>query len=270
MRYVGKIISGQDVLIGEKSPNQHLIISGISGSGKSVRIADIERHIVKDGGTVIAFDINGTHEQMPDVDKNLISAQKDGLDVKFLDMSLVNTGEETMSNLVEYVKKTLCPRQMRGACQLNAVRKAIQFAIKNRTDFDNEIEAIAHGMNEMDDPAAAGAYNHLCPILEGRIFRKSAKKIESGKLNIICLRGLNLDTQKRVVEIILAVMWRQMRMVKSQKEKWISTLSRLHIGQAIAVGELEINGRAIQQPIVTKSDYPRKKQGVPVVVNGKF
>lgn len=64
MRYIGKVISEQDVLIGKNSPNQHMIISGISGSGKSVRIADIERHIIEEGGTVIAFDINGTHEQL--------------------------------------------------------------------------------------------------------------------------------------------------------------------------------------------------------------
>ena len=216
MKYVGAITSGQNVLIGENSPNCHVIITGISGSGKSVRIADIERHIIEDGGTVIAFDINGTHEQISEGCCNWISAQKDGLDVNFLDMSLVNTGEETLSNLVEYVKKTLCPRQMRGACQLNAVRKAIYFALKNRANFGSDIEAIACGLEELDDRAAAGAYNHLCPILEGGIFRKSVKKIEGGKLNILSLRGINPDTQKRVVEIMLAVMWRQMRIARSQ------------------------------------------------------
>lgn len=351
MRYIGKVISEQDVMIGKNSPNQHLIISGISGSGKSVRIADVERRIIGEGGTVIAFDINGTHEQINEDCCNWISAQKDGLDVNFLDMSLVNTGEETLSNLVEYVKKTLCPRQMRGACQLNAVRKAIHFALKNRANFGSDIEAIACGLEELDDPAAAGAYNHLCPILEGGIFRKSVKKIEGGKLNILSLRGINPDTQKRVVEIMLAVMWRQMRIAKSEgrkltieidevqnldfghetvlfemltevrkynanlllstqtltifnrkelaainqaavklffqqstsdvkavaeliepgsKNKWISVLSRLRIGQAIAVGELEINGRTIQQPIVTKSDYPGERMGVSAVVNRRF
>lgn len=351
MRYIGKVISEQDVLIGKNSPNQHMIISGVSGSGKSVRIADIERHIIEEGGTVIAFDINGTHEQLSGDCGNWISAQKDGLDVNFLDMSLVNTGEETLANLVEYVKKTLCPRQMRGACQLNAVRKAIHFAIKNRADFDNDIEAIACGLEESDDPAATGAYNHLCPILEGRIFRKSEKKIEGGKLNIISLRGINPDTQKRLVEIMLAVMWRQMRIAKSQgrrltieidevqnldfghetvlfemltevrkynanlllstqtltifnkrelaainqaavklffqqstsdvkavaeliepgcRKKWISILSRLRIGEAIATGELEINGKELPQPIVTRSDYPEERMGVPAVVNKRF
>ena len=43
------------------------------------------------------------------------------------------------------------------------------------------------------------------------------------------------------------------------KEKWISALSRLRVGQAIAVGELEIGGRSISQPILTCSKY--EKQG---------
>ena len=203
----------------------------------------------------------------------------------------------------------------------------------------------------MDDPAAAGAYNHLCPILEGGIFRKSVKKIEGGKLNILSLRGINPDTQKRIVEIMLAVMWRQMRIAKSEgrkltieidevqnldfghetvlfemltevrkysvnlilatqtlaifskkelavlnqaavklffqqsvsdvkmvaeliepghREKWVQKLSHLRIGEAIATGELEMNGKALPQQIVTKSDYPGERMGVSAVVNRRF
>ena len=334
MNDIGKISNGQAVNVGANSPNEHLIISGISGSGKSVRIMDIENRIIQSGGSIIAFDINGTHEVGKEC--NWISAQEDGLDVKFLDTSLVEAGEETLSNLVEYVKETICPRQMRGACQLNAVRKAIKFAIKNRSDFRNDMEAIARGLEELDEPAAAGAYNHLCPILESGVFRQRTKKIRDGKLNIVSLKGINSKTQKHVVEIMLNVLWRQVRTCRNlekpvtieideiqnldfrnetvlfqmlaearkyginlilatqtltifnrkelavlnqaaiklffqqsatdiknvaeliepgHKDKWLSPLSRLRIGQAIAVGELELNGRVIPQPIVTESEY---------------
>ena len=62
MNDIGKISNGQAVNVGANSPNEHLIISGISGSGKSVRIMDIENRIIQSGGSIIAFDINGTHE----------------------------------------------------------------------------------------------------------------------------------------------------------------------------------------------------------------
>lgn len=344
LNYVGKVSGGRDVNIGKGSANEHMIITGISGAGKSVRITDIEHHIIESGGTVIAFDINGTHSDIADSYSHYISAQEDGLDVRFLDTELIEMGKETMTNLIQYVVETLCPVQMRGACQLASVRNAVKFALQNREHFSCDIEAIAAGLEIQNESAAVGAYNHLCPILEGDIFRHSTKRIQQGKVNVISLKGINPKTQKRVVEIMLNVLWRQMRIagysqtkftlvldefqnfdfrqgtvlfqmlteirkyginlilatqtltifskkelavinqaavklffqqsvtdIKSaaslidigNKEKWILELSRLHVGQAITVGALEIGGRPIQQPIVTYSEYQPKENVLP-------
>lgn len=222
--YVGKISQRKDVFIGKDSPNQHVIITGISGSGKSVRISDMERHIIEQGGTILAFDMDGTHLEIQEGLINHISAQKEGLDIKFLDMSLVKERRESMMNLVQHVMETICPREMRGAVQLGSVRKAIQFAIKNRENFTSDTEAILYGLSEQDSSAAMGAYNHLCSVLEGNIFRRSTKKIEAGKINIISLQGINPKTQKRVVEIILSVLWRKMRIEGSAKSRFTLVL----------------------------------------------
>lgn len=334
--YVGKIVNGTEVMIGSNSPNQHIIITGISGAGKSVRISDIERHIMRAGGTVVAFDVNGTHLDIEPEFCNSISAQEDGLEFEFLDTSLVEEGKETMTNLVEYIMETICPRELRGACQLAAVRKAIAFAIENRKGFSCEMEAIAYGLSKQKGPGAMGAYNHLHPILEGNIFRKSEKEIQENKVNVISLKGINPKTQKRIIEIILNVLWRKIRIqgegserytlmidefqnldlrkdnvlfrmltearkyglrlilatqtlsvfdkkelaiinqaaIKlffqpsvtdmkavaefiepGQRDKWVPYLHNLQIGQAITVGELEINSRPVGRPIVTSSDY---------------
>lgn len=334
--YVGKIASGKEACIGKDSPNEHIIITGISGSGKSVRIADLERHIIDSGGTTIVLDMNGTHEKINGAKCCHISAQEDGLNVRLLDTILVESGKETMTNLLQYALETLCPRQLRGSCQLAAVRNALKFAIEHHDDFPEEMQAIAYGLEAQDSNPAVGAYNHLCDILEGSIFRRSNKKFEEGKLNIVSLKGINPKTQKRVVEILLAVIWRKMRMsredrkqwtlvldefqnlamekntvlyqmltearkyrlrlvlatqtltVFSKKElaiinqaaiklffrpgssdtksvaefiepgkrdKWVTELSRLRIGQAITVGSLEISGRPVNQPIITSSEY---------------
>lgn len=336
--YVGKITGGKEVLIGKDSPNQHMIITGISGAGKSVRIADIERHIIGNRGTIVAIDINGTHEEINDEKYCHISAQEDGIDLQFLNTSLVETGQESTINLLQYALETICPRQLRGACQLTAVRNALKYAIEHRKDFATEMEAIAHGLEEQDSQPAAGAYNHLCDILEGNFFRKSSKKFEEGKLNILSLRGINSKTQKRIIEIFLSAIWRGMRMsdknrktwtivldefqsltlkrdsvlfqmltearkygislilatqtlsnfTKSElsvinqastklffrqsitdvrkiaeliepkhKEKWSSELSHLRIGEAITIGSLEISGRPINRPIITRSEYKK-------------
>lgn len=334
--YIGTISNGAEVMIGKASPNSHIVITGMSGTGKSVRIADIEKHILAENGTIVVLDVNGTHSGLMNDHYNHISAREDGLNISFLDTSFVKKGEETMSNLVQYIAETLCPRQLRGACQLATVYKAIEFAIRNVESFDCEMEALAYGLKEQDDMAAMGAYNHLRSVLEGRIFRKSKKRIEKGKVNVISLKGINPKTQKRVIEIILAVLWRKLRFegvggtkfslvldefqnldlhketaffqmltesrkyglnmilatqtlaIFSQKElaiinqaaiklyfkpcasdikkiavlieekhykKWCDKLSDLQIGQAITVGDFEVGGKRIAQPIVTYSQY---------------
>lgn len=219
-KYIGSIVGGKDIGIGSSSPNRHIVITGISGSGKSVRIAEIEVRIISAGGTVVAFDINGTHSEMPEELCNVISVLADGLDVKFLDTSMIEQGRETQANLIDYVIETICPREMRGARQLASVRKAINIAIKERENFTCDIDAIAHGLSEQEEHAALGAYNHLCSILEGNIFRNSEKRIEENKINIISLQGLNPRTQKRIVEIMLNVLWRKMRIEGRGKERF--------------------------------------------------
>lgn len=218
--YIGKTSGGKDVCISKDSPNQHIIITGISGAGKSVRIEDIERQIIEEGGTVVAFDVNGTHSDIESEYFNYISAQEDGLDIKLLDISLVKEGKETRTNLVQYVMETICPRQLRGASQLAAVRKAITFAIDNRLQFSCDMEAIAYGLGEQEEQPAMGAYNHLCPVLEGGIFRNTNKKIQESKANIISLRGINPKTQKRIIEIMLHVFWRDIRIQGNTTRKF--------------------------------------------------
>lgn len=334
--YIGTILNGAEVMIGKASPNSHIVITGMSGTGKSVRIADIEKHIISENGTIVVLDVNGTHSGFMNDRYNHISAQEDGLNLRFLDTSFVEKGEETMSNLIQYIAETLCPRQLRGTCQLATVYKAIEYAIENVASFNSEMEALAYGLKEQDDTAAMGAYNHLRPILEGHIFRKSHKQIMVGKVNVISLKGINPQTQKRVIEIVLAVLWRKLRfegvqrnkftlvldefqnldfhketaffqmLTESRKyginmilatqtlaifskkelaiinqaaiklyfkpcssdiktisalieskhyEKWCNKLSYLQIGQAITVGDFEVGGRRIAQPIVTYSQY---------------
>ena len=61
MKYIGVLADGIKVKISSDSPNRSIVISGISGTGKSVRIYDLENQIVAGGSTVIALDLDGSH-----------------------------------------------------------------------------------------------------------------------------------------------------------------------------------------------------------------
>lgn len=211
MDYIGELFGHKEVNISKNSPNRHIVMSGISGSGKSVRIANIEKRAIASGETVLALDLNGTHEVETETDVVFISAQKDGINIKILDTSFVEKGEETPANLIEFAMEILCPRSMRGSCQLEAVREAIKYAIKNRRLYSSEMEAIKFWLESQDNLASKGAYHYLCDILDSEIFRRSDKCIQSGKMNIISLKGVNPKTQNRIVEILLKVLWKQLR-----------------------------------------------------------
>ena len=83
--YIGTISNGAEVMIGKASPNSHIVITGMSGTGKSVRIADIEKHILAENGTIVVLDVNGTHSGLMNDHYNHISAREDGLNISFLD-----------------------------------------------------------------------------------------------------------------------------------------------------------------------------------------
>ncbi|WP_343083959.1 ATP-binding protein [Blautia producta] len=245
--YIGQIMGGKNVKISVNSPNQHIVISGISGSGKSVRIADIEKNIIKDGGTIIEIDINGTSKPVTNVASQRISAFEDGLNVSLLDTSQINLGRETKSNLIQYVLETICPRQMHGTCQRAAVHRAIEYAIQNRYEYSSEMEALAAGLKLQNDVSAQGAFDHLCPILEGNIFRSSTKYIKNGVINNISLQGFNSKTQKRIVEIFLNAMWRKIRTDKIYNRKWTLVVDEFQ--------NLDVSGSVLFQMLTEGRKY---------------
>lgn len=75
-RYVGNLQNGIKVRISSDSPNRSIVISGISGTGKSVRICDLENQIVAGGSTVIALDLDGSHPVLSGEENTISGAAK--------------------------------------------------------------------------------------------------------------------------------------------------------------------------------------------------
>ena len=81
--YVG-ITGDKKIEISQESMNSHVLITGMSGSGKSVRMTDMEMEAVREGKTVLVLDKDGTHYNIPEEFKNIISVLEDGLNVNLL------------------------------------------------------------------------------------------------------------------------------------------------------------------------------------------
>ena len=86
MLKVGSLQNGTGVFISDKSPNRHISVLGISGSGKTVRLRELIRNVVENGETALIFDINGT-DYKDCIDRvNVISAREDGFNTNLLEV----------------------------------------------------------------------------------------------------------------------------------------------------------------------------------------
>lgn len=209
---LGKLKDGRPVFVDDLSPNQHILMVGMSGTGKSTCCFGIKNDIVEQGGTVVEIDISGDKNGFPTADKmNKISALQDGIDLHFLNQEDVNGKLENYANFLTYTTDILSGTMGLGIRQQGVLRDALEYAIEHRDTYDSEMEAICAGLEMQNSAVAQSVKNKLWNILKSGIFRKGEKHMEREKINIVSLQGINPVTQKELAEIILACIWRKAR-----------------------------------------------------------
>lgn len=142
---IGELKDGMAVRISQKSPNEHLLLVGTSGSGKSTRIKEIIQDSIRQGETVIAIDLNGCDFTESIQNVNLISAKEDGLNFSFLDMKFVENGKEMQTNFISGVVEAFSAIANLGVRQMGALRTAVIYAIEKKDEYKEEMQAISEG-----------------------------------------------------------------------------------------------------------------------------
>lgn len=210
--YVGKI-GNTPVSISTEAPNQSVLLTGISGSGKTCRMNQMELDMAREDTTVLILDMNHAHsmgqiyppiaqafEQMV----NRISGLNDGVAVNFL----LPIGNESYFNLINAALTTLAEPFRLGMIHRGILREAIIFAVQHRGQFEDEMSAICYGLLQQEKKDADVVYQRLWPILKCGIFRRSDKGIKQGRINVIDVSGVDVSTQAVIVQTILAYLWR--------------------------------------------------------------
>lgn len=243
---IGNLKDGTKVNVADSSPNWHMVLFGISGAGKTSRLNHILPRLIENGGTVIEFDMNGKDDKTGVMNVNRISAVNDGLNFHFLDTDSVETGKESYSNFVSYMVDILSKPWKLGVRQEGALREAIEFAIEHKDEYASEWEAIGAGLELQSTSVARGVYNKFWSIMKGGIFRENPKKLQDGCINSICLEGINPSTQTEVLEIILSMIWRNLRLHKRSQKNFfvvIDEFQNLSFGKKSVLMEMLCEGR---------------------------
>ena len=209
---IGEIKNGMPVTISPSSPNEHILLVGTSGSGKSTRIAEMLADCVKRHETVIVIDVNGSDFCNDDGQKNVISAVEDGLNLSLLNMVSMLNKKESYIDFISYIVECFSAIANLGVRQMGVLREAIAYGIEHYNEYESDMAAIADGLCLQDSPIAAGVYNKIWNLLQCPVFKHNAKQMEKGTLNVISLRGINSSTQKQIVELLLLTIWRRCRL----------------------------------------------------------
>ncbi len=215
--YVGDV-NGQQCCISQFAPNASICMTGISGSGKTVRMQKIELDCVQNGATVIVFDLNQTHTESQifapiyepyNLCVNRIEALKDGINLSFLTpMRGAQGEEESFVSLVNSAVNALTAGQNMGLQQVGVLRNAVMDAVKNRQHFQTDVEAISYFLLRADDVRANAVYQRLWTVLDSGVLRPSDKSILYGRINIMDFSMLDTLTKSTLVEIVLSAIWR--------------------------------------------------------------
>lgn len=204
-----------------KAPNSSIIISGISGSGKTTRMLQLESHSVINGNTAIVIDTGCSHskEGLQKLTDNeyrsrtfRISALSDGLNVKFLEpFAQENAQTEPDFMIINAATQALSQPLKLGAAQTAVLREGIIFAMEHKNDYTTEIEAIVAGLTQKGR-TGYDVYNRLWTVFHCNAFRSGHQKmIKSGMINIIDLNDYENDIQRVIAEIILSYQLRRKR-----------------------------------------------------------
>lgn len=218
--YIGKV--GENTCqISGNSPNWHVCMTGISGSGKTSRLNQMEVEAAKNGCCVIVLDINGSHAddniflpvKYSFINKmNRIGVLDDGLAISFLQPVLGKNGcGETLVSLVNSAVYALGAAQKMGAGQIGALREAVTFAVENRQEFPDEMAAVAAGLMNQKGNTAKTVYERMWTVLHSGVFRENSKKLVGNAINVIDFAGMDKASQAVFIEIFLACLWRFVR-----------------------------------------------------------
>lgn len=211
----------QPCWVSPSSPNQSVIITGLSGSGKSCKQNIAELNEVRKGNTVIVIDYSQNHQPeylLPEIRDeytgyvNRIDAIEDGLNLNLLKPLVGENGkQESLFNVISGNRAAFSAGSMMGPRQKSELRLVLERAIKHQNNLGlSDSDAIIMAFEEDPDNAKCQeVYERLWAILHSDVFKTgTGKTIKPGMINIFDLKGLEISAAEIVSEIILAYLWR--------------------------------------------------------------
>lgn len=213
--------AGKPCHTGKSSPNSSISITGISGSGKTCRMNQIELDEVKQGNTVLVIDYGRTHSNQAIFTEirqeymeflNYVDASADALGIRLFSPLKNSDGRtESFVSLVNSAVQGLGSSINLGGRQEAALREAVIEAISCLEDAKdkNEAEVLLTVFEGHQDTARTMVYQKLWTVLNCNILRSCTRPVLRSKINILDLSGVDMVSRLVLAELILSQIWRR-------------------------------------------------------------
>jgi len=239
-----------------RAPNRHILVTGKTGSGKSVEAQKIILETAKQGGTVVIPDIHSiaAPEQIFDGIKDEFSsfihdtdAYRDGIPCGLFSPATFPDGEEespvdTAGAVVDMVSRSI----KMGSRHRNALRKATNKVMETGGYEDGGFASIDGALENIGTREAEDVRDKLYQLTAHNVFRPGELFIQEGRINIVRLSKFDSQTQEAIAEMLLSYLWRLAASSKF-KEGGLSILAdecqNLLSGKGCALNRILTEGR---------------------------
>lgn len=212
--------------VADDADNASILITGRSGSGKTVALQKISQGIASDGGTVLMVSFHGTHAMMAENEKvKRINVRKEGIPFSMMTPAYYPDGSmEDQEDIAEAVTDIFSDVLCLGPEQKITFQKAVQRAVERVESCRDEMEVIGR---ELKGLLEEGSNRSVTSKIYGKFdsaFRKVRMSavpdiLQPGRVTVLDLDGFSNHVQKMLSELILSILWRYYRIEGQKKEE---------------------------------------------------
>lgn len=213
----------EKVKISEKALNFHVIITGMSGSGKTKALQNMEKGIADSGGCVVVLNYNATHDYQNCRDESIVhhSVKEKGMPFELLKAIHTRYGKyEEKEDIVESVTNSFCRIEKLGGNQKKVLKKVIEYVL-NAPSESGEIQMMEDALvksTSKDCDDILGRFGKLLNVLKSG---EMPVQLEDGKIYDIDFFGFDNSLQWMLAELILAWLWRYAQLSGENKKRGI-------------------------------------------------
>lgn len=210
-----EVRTGYEVAVPEDELNTHILLTGISGSGKTYRLYRLEDSLLEQGARVIVLDLGKTHQEdnrLWQKETMRVSVYKQGIPFSVIDLAkwqgqLCGNEKTAVAALTEFLNAI----GRLGVKKQAALRRAAQYALGLEGRYENDLEVVKEGLRIQDSPAAEEILEDFWLLWEQGIFHRSSMTLTAGNLLILDFSDFDRKTQRILIEMTLTAIWQCFR-----------------------------------------------------------